>query len=121
MLLHITRVGDVKMTYSRCLLLHKKCLSLAEGSLSLPPSYRQLLCCLCVHRHSAQLCSGSVQAHSKSPAYEGKQSDTTLPPKHCVSSMFVPKSKPPSLEDIKRLQEFVRKSKRLLVLTGKYY
>lgn len=120
MLLHITRVCDVKMTYSRCLLLHKKCLSLAEGCPGFPP-YRQLLCCLRGHRHSAQFCSGSVQAHCKSQPYDGKQSDTTLRPKHCVSSMFVPKSKPPSFEDIKLIQEFVHKSKRLLVLTGKYY
>lgn len=45
-------------------------------------------------------------------------SDLALFPDPNVSNMFVPKCEPAQPEDIKRLQEFVKHSRQLLVLTG---
>ena len=47
-----------------------------------------------------------------------QQTDTEVEPPP-VSLKFVPQCGPARQEDIEKLQEFVQKSKRLLVMTGK--
>ena len=83
---------------------------------------RQILVCdkqLCVlyNIHKRQ-CSNSPQTQSSSTSLE-QGGDLALFPNPSVDNMFVPKCNPASIEDIRQLQEFVRKCKKLLVLTGK--
>ena len=48
------------------------------------------------------------------------EKDLALFPNPSEKNMFVPKSSPPTVRDVEELQKFVRFSKKLLVLTGKF-
>lgn len=65
-----------------------------------------------------RLCSSSSVLRQTGTYNTEQERDLALYPNPSVTNMFVPRSKPASIEDIRHLQEFVRKSKRVLVLTG---
>lgn len=91
-------------------------------------TYRKLAFIRSIAAHATSAFQGSRQCSSCGPA-QGltdnqtaenveKETDLALFPNPSESNMFVPKCEPARIEDVKRLQEFVNHSKRLLVMTG---